>query len=40
LSIDVSATAIRAWAKKGASLEGLVPPAVETYIKSHSLYAD
>jgi nicotinate-nucleotide adenylyltransferase len=36
--IDVSATAIRAWAKKGASLEGLVPPAVEAYIKAHALY--
>jgi nicotinate-nucleotide adenylyltransferase len=38
--IDVSATAIRAWAKKGASLEGLVPPPVESYIKSHALYTE
>ena len=37
--VDVSATAIRAWASKGASLEGLVPPAVESYIRTHALYS-
>ena len=36
--VDVSGTAIREWARKGVSLDGLVPPAVEAYIKEHSLY--
>ena len=38
--VDVSGTAIREWARKGVSLDGLVPPAVEAYIKQHSLYSD
>jgi nicotinate-nucleotide adenylyltransferase len=38
--MDVSGTALREWARKGASLEGLVPPAVEAYIKEHGLYAE
>ncbi len=37
--VDVSATAIREWARNGVSLEGLVPPAVESYIKEHRLYS-
>jgi len=36
--VDVSATALREWARKGASLRDLVPPAVEAYIKEHALY--
>ncbi|MGD0115005.1 MAG: nicotinate-nucleotide adenylyltransferase [Dehalococcoidia bacterium] len=36
--VDVSATAIREWARNGVSLNGLVPSAVETYIKEHALY--
>ncbi len=36
--VDVSATALREWARKGADLRDLVPPAVEAYIKEHSLY--
>ncbi len=36
--VDVSATAIREWARKSVPLEGLVPPAVEAYIKDHALY--
>ena len=36
--VDVSATALREWARKGASLKGLVPPPVESYIKAHALY--
>ena len=36
--VDVSGTAIRSWAGKGVSLDGLVPPAVEAYIKEHALY--
>ncbi|MGD0765029.1 MAG: nicotinate-nucleotide adenylyltransferase [Dehalococcoidia bacterium] len=37
--VDVSGTALREWARKGVSLDGLVPPAVEAYIKEHTLYA-
>ncbi len=37
--VDVSATAVREWARKGASLDGLVPPLVEAYIKQHDLYS-
>ena len=37
--VDVSATAVREWARKGVSLDGLVPPAVEAYIKEHALYS-
>jgi nicotinate-nucleotide adenylyltransferase len=29
--VDVSATAIREWARRGVSLDGLVPPPVEAY---------
>jgi len=36
--VDVSGTAIREWARKGVSLDGLVPLAVEAYIKEHALY--
>jgi nicotinate-nucleotide adenylyltransferase len=38
--VDVSGTAIREWARKGVSLDGLVPAAVEAYIKGHALYAE
>jgi nicotinate-nucleotide adenylyltransferase len=37
--VDVSATAVREWARKGVSLDGLVPPPVEAYIKAHRLYS-
>jgi nicotinate-nucleotide adenylyltransferase len=37
--VDVSATAIREWARRGVSLDGLVPPPVEVYIKEHRLYS-
>jgi len=37
--VDVSGTAIREWARKGVSLDGLVPLAVEAYIKEHGLYS-
>ncbi|HUS81925.1 MAG TPA: nicotinate-nucleotide adenylyltransferase [Dehalococcoidia bacterium] len=36
--VDVSGTAIREWARQGGSLDGLVPPGVESYIKNHALY--
>jgi len=36
--IDVSGTAIRAWAAQGAALAGLVPPSVESYIRANRLY--
>ena len=36
--VDVSGTAIREWARQGVSLDGLVPSAVESYIKNHALY--
>jgi nicotinate-nucleotide adenylyltransferase len=36
---DVSATGLRQRAAAGESLAGLVPPAVEEYIKRHNLYA-
>jgi nicotinate-nucleotide adenylyltransferase len=38
--VDVSGTAIREWARKGADLKGLVPPHVESYIKAHALYSN
>ncbi len=38
--VDVSGTAIREWARKGVSLDGLVPPAVEAYIKEKRLYSN
>ncbi len=37
--VDVSATAVREWAGQGVSLDGLVPPAVDAYIKEHKLYS-
>jgi nicotinate-nucleotide adenylyltransferase len=37
--VDVSATAVREWARQGVSLGGLVPPAVEAYIKERGLYS-
>ena len=37
---DVSSTEIRALARAGASLAGLVPPGVERHIRRHALYAD
>jgi len=37
---DVSSTEIRARARAGASLEGLVPPPVARYVRRHGLYAD
>ena len=36
--VDVSATALREWARKGADLRDLVPPSVEAYIREHGLY--
>jgi nicotinate-nucleotide adenylyltransferase len=36
---DVSSTDIRARAASGRSLDGLVPPAVERYVRRHGLYA-
>jgi nicotinate-nucleotide adenylyltransferase len=36
---DVSSTQIRAAARAGASLDGLVPTAVERYVRRHGLYA-
>jgi nicotinate-nucleotide adenylyltransferase len=36
---DVSSTEIRARARAGASLEGLVPPSVAHYVRRHGLYA-
>ena len=35
---DVSSTEIRARAHAGASLEGLVPPPVDRYVRRHGLY--
>lgn len=37
---DISATAVRRRARRGLPLRGLVPPAVETYIRAAGLYAD
>jgi nicotinate-nucleotide adenylyltransferase len=36
---DVSSTEIRARARTGAPLEGLVPPPVARYVRRHGLYA-
>ena len=38
--VDISATQVRRQAALGASLQGLVPPAVERYILEHGLYRD
>jgi nicotinate-nucleotide adenylyltransferase len=35
---DISSTEIRARARAGASLEGLVPPPVARYVRRHGLY--
>ena len=35
---DISSTVIRARARSGQALAGLVPPDVETYIRRHGLY--
>jgi nicotinate-nucleotide adenylyltransferase len=35
---DISSTAVRALAREGASLEGLVTPGVERHIRRHGLY--
>jgi nicotinate-nucleotide adenylyltransferase len=37
--LDISATDIRARVASGASIDGLVPPAVARYIDSHHLYS-
>jgi nicotinate-nucleotide adenylyltransferase len=37
-AMNISASDIRARAARGASLEGLVPPAVASYIVQHGLY--
>jgi nicotinate-nucleotide adenylyltransferase len=37
-ALDVSSTAVRQRARRGASLQGLVPPAVAAYIRGHQLY--
>ncbi len=36
--MNISASDIRSRAARGASLEGLVPPAVANYIRQHGLY--
>jgi nicotinate-nucleotide adenylyltransferase len=36
--VDVSATALREWARKGVDLGELVPAAVQAYIREHGLY--
>jgi nicotinate-nucleotide adenylyltransferase len=38
--VDVSATALREWARKGVELRDLVPAAVQAYITEHGLYSD
>ena len=37
--VDVSSTGIRERVAQGLPIDGLVPPAVELYIKTHRLYA-
>ena len=39
-AVDISSTAIRARCAAGATLDGLVPGAVEQYIKRENLYSD
>jgi nicotinate-nucleotide adenylyltransferase len=36
--VPISSTQIRAMVRKGEEIRGLVPPAVEEYIKKHGLY--
>ncbi len=36
--VDASSSHIRGLLKAGASINGLVPPAVEDYILEHKLY--
>ena len=38
--VDVSASVIRDRVRAGASIEGLVPPAVADYIRAHRLYTE
>lgn len=38
--VDVSGTALREWSRKGVDLKGLVPPPVQSYIKTHHLYSN
>ena len=38
LTADVSSTAIRERVAEGASIAGLVPPAVQQHIEQHGLY--
>lgn len=37
-ALDISSSAVRAAVRSGRPLAGLVPPAVEDYIRSHQLY--
>ena len=37
--VDISASDIRARARRGEDLSGLVPPAVANYIRTHRLYS-
>jgi len=37
-ALDISSTAVRALARRGRSLDGLVPRAVAAYIREHQLY--
>jgi nicotinate-nucleotide adenylyltransferase len=37
-AVAVSSTEVRERARRGRSLEGLVPPAVDAYIRQHQLY--
>jgi nicotinate-nucleotide adenylyltransferase len=39
-ALDISSTDIRGRARKGESLEGLVPASVADYIREHQLYTD
>jgi nicotinate-nucleotide adenylyltransferase len=37
-ALDISSTEVRARARRGESLEGLVPASVAAYIREHQLY--
>ncbi len=39
-ALDISSTDVRARVRDGRSLDGLVPPSVEAYIRDHQLYLD